>query len=111
MKFEWKRTLRTPSSERFIAIVGDAEAAAVDLHYLASGTVSGTVIVIRDRGLTENDVPALLKSLDEDQLPDVDLTRGTLVYTVVVGNVIGVFEAESDETPPPENSPSHRRPR
>ena len=42
----WKRTLRTSSSERFLAFKDGREAAAVDLHYLANGTVSGTVILL-----------------------------------------------------------------
>jgi hypothetical protein len=41
-------------------------------------------------------VPALLQSLDEDFLPDVDLEQGNLTYTVVVGKVLGNYEAERD---------------
>ena len=69
----WKRTLRTTSSERFLALREGKDVAAVDLHYLASGTVAGTVILLKDAGWKESDVPALLGSLDEDFLPDVDL--------------------------------------
>ena len=42
----------------------------------------------------ESYVPALLGSLDEDLLPDVDLDHGNLNYTVVIGEVLGNFEAE-----------------
>ena len=94
----WKRTLKTLSSERFLAVKGGREAAAVDLHYLANGTVSGTVILLREAGWTEADVPGLLKSLDDDFLPDVDLKQGTLTYTVVIGDLWGSYEAS--ETPP-----------
>ncbi|MBL8723091.1 MAG: hypothetical protein JNK49_03555, partial [Planctomycetes bacterium] len=38
--------------------------------------------------------PDLLAQLDDDFLPDVDLTRGNLVYTVVLGRVLGNYEAE-----------------
>jgi hypothetical protein len=97
----WKRTLRTPSSERFLAFVpaadgAAAEAAAVDLHYLPSGHVSGTVILLDGFGWTEDDVPALLRSLDEDFLPDVDLGAGTLTYTVVMGRVVASYEAAEE---------------
>ena len=44
----WKRSLRTASSERFLALREGRDVAAVDLHYLASGTVSGTVILLKD---------------------------------------------------------------
>ena len=60
MKVSWKRTLRTTSSERFLA------------------------------------QPALLGSLDEDFLPDVDLDHGNLNYTVVIGEVLGNFEAQKN---------------
>lgn len=91
---QWKRTLRTTSSERFLLLRDGKESAAVDLHYLASGTVSGTVILLKSAGWTEDEIPKLLKSFDEDFLPDVDLEHGTLTYTVVLGELIGVFEAE-----------------
>ena len=64
------------------------------MHYLASGTVSGTVILLKSAGWTEAEIPKLLTSLDDDFLPDVDLDRGTLAYTVVLGELVGVFEAE-----------------
>jgi hypothetical protein len=90
----WKRALRTASSERFLAQREGRDAAAVDLHYLANGTVAGTVILLKDAGWNESDVPALLDSLDEDFLPDVDLDHGNLNYTVVIGEVLGNYEAE-----------------
>jgi hypothetical protein len=93
MPITWKRTLRTPSSERFLALKDGREAAAVDLHYLSNGTVSGTVVLLRDAGWSEADVPDLLASLDEEHLPDVDLAHGTLTYTVVMGEVVGNYEA------------------
>lgn len=69
MNLVWKRTLRTQSSERFLATRDGKEAAAVDLHYLGNGTVSGTVILLKDAGWQDADVPALLQSLDEDFCP------------------------------------------
>ena len=92
----WKRTLRTSSSERLLATRDGKDVAAVDLHYLANGTVSGTVILLKEAGWKEADIPKLLQSLDEDFLPDVDLSSGTLTYTVVVGELLGNFEATSD---------------
>ncbi len=96
MNLAWKRTLRTSSSERFLATRDGKEAAAVDLHYLANGTVSGTVILLKEAGWQDTDIPALLQSLDEDFLPDVDLERGTLSSTVVAGEVVGNWEAISE---------------
>ena len=95
-KLHWKRTLRTASSERFLALRDGQDVAAVDLHHLGNGTVAGTVVLLESAGWQEADVPALLQSLDEDFLPDVDLDQGNLTYTVVVGRVLGNYEAERD---------------
>ncbi len=92
----WKRTLRTSCSERLLATRNGEDVASVDLHYLANGTVSGTVILLKEAGWKEADIPKLLQSLDEDFLPEVDLSSGTLTYTVVVGELIGNFEAMAD---------------
>jgi hypothetical protein len=54
------------------------------------------VVLLESAGWQEADVPALLQSLDEDFLPDVDLAHGTLNYTVVIGRVLGNYEAEKD---------------
>ena len=94
----WKRTLRTPSSERFIAARDGRDVAFVDLHYLQTGAVAATVVLLRDPaqkdgGWTEAQVPDLLASLDEDYLPDVDLASGDLTYTVVLGDVVGSYNA------------------
>ena len=94
---QWKRTLRTASSERFLLARDGKEVAAVDLHYLDSGTVSGTVILLKSAEWTEEEILKLLKSFDEDFLPDVDLEHGTLTYTVILGEIVGVFEAEPSE--------------
>ena len=97
MNITWKRTLRTQTSERFLALRDGNDAAAVDLHYLSNGTVSGTVILLRSSGISEADIPNLLASLDEDYLPDVDLQHGTLTFTVVLGDVLANYEATATE--------------
>jgi hypothetical protein len=93
MTINWKRTLRTSSSERFLAQSNGSDVAALDIHYLPNGHAAGTVVILRDAGLKEGDVSGLLGSFDEHFLPDVDLAHGTLTYTVVVGEVMGNFEA------------------
>ena len=57
------------------------------------------MILLKTAQWKEEDVPNLLKSLDEDFLPDVDLTHGNLTYTVVIGEIFGNWEAEPDPTP------------
>jgi hypothetical protein len=92
----WRRTLRTPSSERFLAFENDKEVAAIDLHFLANGTISGTVILLRASGLNEGDIHKLLTSFDGDFLSDFDLKHGVLTYTVVLGDLLGNYEATDD---------------
>jgi hypothetical protein len=94
MNLTWKRTLRTPSSERFLALHQDQDVAAVDLHYLANGTIVGTVIILKGAGLDESNIEQLLSALDDEFLPDVDLEHGNLTYTVVIGEVLGNWEAQ-----------------
>jgi hypothetical protein len=96
----WTRTLRTPHSERFVAMVGGREAAAVDLHYLVNGHASGTVIILDGAGIGEEQVPDLLRSLDEGLLPDVDLMAGSLTYAVVFGRLVGMYEATAESPAP-----------
>jgi hypothetical protein len=88
----WKRTLRTPSSERFLATRDGKDVAAADLHYLQDGTVAGTVTLLNDAGWAEDEIPKLLQQLDEDLLPGADLNSGNLNFTVVIGTVVGSFE-------------------
>ena len=50
----FKRTLRTPSSERLLGLLStngmEHDAVAVDLHFLPSGVATGTVTVLDGGG-------------------------------------------------------------
>jgi hypothetical protein len=93
----WKRVLRSASSERFLALRDGRDAAAVDLHYLADGTVAGTVVLLEGGGLTKADVPDLLRALDNDFLPGVDLGSGSVMFTVVAGKLVGNYEGAEEK--------------
>jgi hypothetical protein len=93
----WLRTLRTQSSERFLAVRDGKDVAAVDIHYIPTGHVAGTVTILEGSGLGERDVPELLRQLDEEMLPGVDLGSGSLTFTVVIGRVCGDYEAQRTE--------------
>jgi hypothetical protein len=90
------RALRTPHSERFLLTEPGAEmeCAVLDVHYLANGTVRGTVVVFEGAGVSESEVPALLQRIDEQLLPDVQLDDATLEFTVVSGRVLGAYSRE-----------------
>jgi hypothetical protein len=95
---EFKRVLRTLTSERFVAVRGGVDVAAVDLHYLDSGQVAGTVVLLAGGGggglWTEANVGPFLQTLDETLLPTVDIASGSLTFTVVHGEVWGNFEPD-----------------
>lgn len=95
----WKRTLRTYSSERFVALRDGQEVALADLHYLLDGSVAGTVVLDRSAGWTEEQVPDLLAALDEDMLPSVDQAVGDLSYTVIMGETLGSYELDTEAAP------------
>jgi hypothetical protein len=95
---EFIRAFRTSTSERFILRKERNDCAALDLHYLADGTVQCTLIVFDGSALTEDGVPSLLAYIDDVLLPDVSLDDQKLFFTVVFGRVLGSFEAEKTST-------------
>jgi hypothetical protein len=91
---QYVRTLRTPSSERFILRRGERDLAALDIHYLAADKVDSTLVLFEDSGIGEEQVPQVLAEIDEAMLPNVSLAEKNLVFTVVVGRVLGAFTAD-----------------
>jgi hypothetical protein len=90
------RTLRTNSSERFILQAKEGEDSAVlDLHYLASGNVAGTLILFENGGILDSEVPDILNYIDEVLLPEVNIEHHRVAFSVVRGRVIGDFAPHS----------------
>jgi hypothetical protein len=96
MHVSFARLLRTPSSERHLLRRSDTDFASLDLHYLQNGTVQATLIVFEGSGVEEADVPDLLTHIDEALLPEVRLDDRNLTFTVVMGRVLGAYQAEPD---------------
>jgi hypothetical protein len=94
MAIDFVRVLRTASSERFLLRSGQVDVACVDIHYLGDGRVNATLILFDAGGIGEKDIPGLLSQIDEQLLPDVSVADDNLVFTVVVGRVLGAFSAE-----------------
>jgi hypothetical protein len=92
-RIRWKRTLRTPSSERLLGMVDGRDAVAVDLHFLPDGTAAGTVTVVEGCGIERDLVPDLLERIDDDFLPGVDLDVGGVMFTVVWATAAESFES------------------
>ena len=89
----FKRTLRTPSSERLLGMLAGRDAVAVDLHFLPDGSAAGTVTVLEGAGLAGDDLPALLERIDDDFLPGIDLDDGGVTFTVVHARGAESFES------------------
>ena len=86
------RVLRTASSERYmIQPRPNQDAAALDLHYLADGSVAGTLFLFENGGIGDRDVPELLRHIDEVLLPYASREDGSLGFTVVRGHVVGSY--------------------
>jgi hypothetical protein len=85
------RTLRTPTSERFLFRHEDKDLASLDLHYHADGTVDGTLIAFEGAGLAEAQIPEFLSQIDETLLPNVSFAEKNLSFTVVIGRALGAF--------------------
>jgi len=92
-RIRWKRTLRTPSSERLLGMVDGRDAVAVDLHFLPDGTAAGTVTVVEGCGIERDLVPDLLERIDDDFLPGIDLDEGGVMFTVVWATAAESFES------------------
>jgi hypothetical protein len=90
------RVLRTPSSERHILRRLSADFAALDLHYLPDGAVQATLVLFEGSGVDEETIPDLLTLIDEILLPEVRMDQKNLFFTVVIGRVLGAFQAERD---------------
>jgi hypothetical protein len=73
----------------------DSDIAALEIHYLADGTVQATLIAF-DGMVQESEIPDLLIHADLVLLPSVSLDDKKLAFTVVLGRVLGSFEATSD---------------
>lgn len=85
------RVLRTPASERFLVLNEGQDIAALDLHFLTDGRVAGTLSIFENTGIQEAEIESILKYLDHALLPDVSVEDGNLVFTVLIGKVIGNF--------------------
>lgn len=92
---EFIRLLRTASSERHALRRDDVDFAVLDLHYLPDSTVQATLILFDGAGVPEAEIPALLTNIDEILLPEVRLDDKNLTFTVVIGRVLGAYEADA----------------
>lgn len=98
MKIAFTRLVRTASSERYLLhIDGVGDDAALELHYLADGTVAGTLIILDQQYANETQAAAIMEEIDRSLLPTVSVEEGNLVFTVVEGRIVGSFTAQAED--------------
>jgi len=102
MDIEYIRLLRTPYSERHLLRTLGTDFAALEMHYLPNSTVQATLILFEGAGISEGEIPQVLSRIDEALLPEVRLDDKNLMFTVVVGRVLGAFQAEAENPTRPE---------
>ena len=95
MPFAFIRTLRTPSSERFLLQTSDgSDGASLDLHYLINGNVAGTLVILDESLQAKETMHELLNFIDESLLPMASLNEKNLSFAVVHGKLLGQFDNE-----------------
>ena len=92
-QFQFTRTVRTRASEQFL--IHDAvgvDIAVADIHYADSGSVSVTLTMFDIDGSDTAGAQQLVELIDRKLLPMVSLDDKNLVFNVLSGKLIGVFE-------------------
>jgi hypothetical protein len=82
------RHFRTPSSEGYYLVRGQARIGMVDLHF-TSTTVHGTLIV--EQEMERDALAQLIERIDEDLVLSADTPRDDFLVSVYTGKEIGFF--------------------
>jgi hypothetical protein len=90
----YDRVCRTSQSEAYLLSEEDAPFGRIDLHFGAS-VVHGVLIV--ERTLSEEDLHALVRRIDDDLVWTADVPREDFLVTVYRGSEVGVISDEIDD--------------
>ena len=102
--FDFERDCRTPSSESYIVLDGEAAVGYIDLHY-APNLVHATLCVAES--LTQEEIRELIEIIDEELVDVVGVTREEFIIHVFQGRELGVF-TDSDFSPNGGETGPHR---
>lgn len=92
-KFQFTRTVRSATSEQFLIHNNDdCDIAVADIHFTEIGTVVVTLTILGDWLATDSAAQELVEAIDCQLLPMANLNDKNLVFNVVRGKLIGVFE-------------------
>jgi hypothetical protein len=93
-ELRYDRVCRTSQSEAYLLSEGDVPFGRVDLHFGAS-VVHGVLIV--ERTMTDEDLHALVRRIDDDLVWTADVPREDFLVTVYRGSEVGVISDEIDD--------------
>jgi hypothetical protein len=98
MSYVFHRRLRTDSSERYLITLPTGSDAYLDLHFAERGAVHGSLLLVGESAPPDAEVEALLTAIDERLLPEVSRDSALLTFSVFVGQPVGEFGAENNES-------------
>ncbi len=84
----YERQFRTPNSEGYLVIAGDAHLAHLDVHF-TSTSVYGTLVLLVD--LPEDQVLDLIEGIDEAVVLSAEVPRDDFLVTVFRGRQTGLY--------------------
>lgn len=93
MRISFERTVRTASSEQWLAYASgdeDEPIASIDMHIMPNDTVQATMVL--SGPLDEEGIDKLIKDFDDDVVNMADLEKGNLFITIFRGEQLGHFQ-------------------
>ena len=100
LEIVFERVLKTQSSERYLVQTSanaDLDIAAVDIHYLETGVVSSTVVILHEDYFGDEFARRILATIDSRLLPMACLNDGDLIFTVVEGKLLGQYTNNNED--------------
>jgi hypothetical protein len=88
------RVVRTSSSERILLHSGDRDIGALDLHYGENDRVFAMLVLLEEAAALTEEVESLVTEIDDLLLPGASREEGSVVFTVVVGKIIGSYTGQ-----------------
>ena len=92
--YVFERECRTPHSEAYTVLEGDAPVARIDLHFTPT-IVHGTLNVIER--VTQEEIQDLIETIDQELVMSADVANEDFVVVVFQGREIGTFSSQDFE--------------
>ena len=92
--YHFERECRTPHSEAYTIVDGEAPVARIDLHFTPS-IVHGTLNVTES--VTQEEIQDLIETIDQELVMSADSTCEDFVVVVYQGREVGTFSSQDFE--------------